>query len=84
MNVQTETPSSPTIIRLPEVLRRIGLSRPSVYRMMKAGTFPQQVKLGAAAVGWLRAEVERWISDKAQARPGSMPEVGLEPLHFAA
>jgi prophage regulatory protein len=84
MNVQNETPSIPTIIRLPEVLRRIGLSRPTVYRMMKAGTFPQQVKLGAAAVGWLRVEVEQWIGERARARPTSMPEQGLESERAAA
>ncbi|MFC5525734.1 helix-turn-helix transcriptional regulator [Rhodanobacter ginsengisoli] len=74
----------PAIIRLPEVLNAIGLSRPSVYRMMKAGTFPQQFKLGAAAVGWLRAEVEQWINERAQARAGSMPKQGLASLPEAA
>lgn len=82
--MNTNTPKLPTIIRLPEVVQTVGLSRPSVYRMMRAGTFPQQVKLGAAAVGWLRAEVEQWINDKAQARPGSMPGQGLESQRLAA
>jgi prophage regulatory protein len=74
------TTNLPAIIRLPEVLRMVGLSRPSVYRLVKAGAFPQQVKLSTAAVGWLRSEVERWIAEKVKARRSSMPEVGLEPL----
>lgn len=82
MSTTTHTP--PSIIRLPELLATVGLSRPSVYRMMKAGTFPQQVKLGTAAVGWLRAEVEQWIAERARARSNSMPEQGLESIREAA
>ncbi len=61
-------PTLPTIIRLPEVLQTIGLSRPSVYRLIKLGEFPQQVKLGRSAVGWLRTEVIQWITDRMDAR----------------
>ncbi|MGN6383169.1 MAG: helix-turn-helix transcriptional regulator [Dyella sp.] len=85
MNALNETgPRLPAIIRRPELLEAIGLSRPTVYRMMKAGTFPQQVRLGAAAVGWLRAEVEQWIAERARARATSMPEQGLESEQAAA
>ncbi|OZB59013.1 MAG: hypothetical protein B7X39_13015 [Lysobacterales bacterium 14-68-21] len=85
MNALNETaPRQPAIIRRPELLATIGLSRPTVYRMMKAGTFPQQVRLGAAAVGWLRVEVEQWIAERARARPNSMPELGLESERAAA
>jgi len=82
MSTTTHTPRA--IIRLPELLATVGLSRPSVYRMMKAGAFPQQVKLGTAAVGWLRAEVEQWIAERVRARPVSMPEQGLESTLAAA
>jgi prophage regulatory protein len=72
------------IIRLPEVLRTTGLSRPSIYRMVLAGTFPQRVQLGPRAVGWLRVEVEQWIAERARARPNPMPEQGLESTRAAA
>lgn len=74
---QHTTASRPAIIRLPEVMQTIGLSRPSIYRMVKAGTFPQQVRLSLKAVGWFRAEVEQWLAELGQARPGSMPGQGL-------
>ncbi|WP_369930046.1 helix-turn-helix transcriptional regulator [Xanthomonas sp. NCPPB 2632] len=61
--------SRPTILRLPDVLATIGLSRPTLYRMVQAKTFPAQIRLGTASVGWLRAEVEQWINDRAGARP---------------
>jgi len=78
------TSASPTIIRLPEVMQTVGLSRPTVYRMLKAGTFPQQIKLGTAAVGWLRSEVEHWIATRVKERGSSMPETGLELKQRAA
>ncbi len=72
-------PALSTIIRLPEVLSTTGLSRPTVYRKVKDGTFPQPLRLGAAAVGWLLHEVEQWITALAEARHNGMPGAGIEP-----
>jgi len=58
----------PIIIRLPEVTRMIGLSRASIYRMVKLGKFPASVPLGELAVGWLRSEVEQWIAERVSKR----------------
>lgn len=49
------------IWRLKKVLEQTGLCRTSVYKAIKAGTFPRQVPLGGRAVGWLASEVEAWI-----------------------
>ena len=52
------------IMRLPEVLELTGLSKSTLYRRMKAGEFPQPVRLGGPrcrAVGWLADEVYAWI-----------------------
>lgn len=66
MNEHTHT--QPAILRMPDVMRTVGMSRPSLYRMMKAGTFPLQVRLSPGAVGWLRSEVEGWLAERAAAR----------------
>ncbi|GAA0888753.1 AlpA family transcriptional regulator [Rhodanobacter soli] len=66
-------PILPAIIRLPEVLQSVGLSRPSIYRLMKLGEFPQQVKLGLSSVGWMRAEIAQWITDRMDARATPQP-----------
>ena len=42
-----------SIFRLPKVLEMTGLSRTTVWRYVKAGTFPAPLKLGPRAVGWL-------------------------------
>jgi len=57
-----------TIIRKSELLFRLGLSDPTIWRMEKKGTFPKRLQLGGHSVGWLLSEVEGWIQAKADAR----------------
>lgn len=49
------------IIRLPEVKRRVGLSRSSIYEYIQKGMFPKQVPLGARAVGWFETDIDLWV-----------------------
>ncbi|MDD2223780.1 MAG: AlpA family transcriptional regulator [Pseudomonas sp.] len=66
----TNTPN--TLIKLPEVKRRTTLSTSEIYRRLEAGTFPQQIRLGAKAVAWLEHEIDTWISEAVeQSRPAS-------------
>ena len=55
---------STTILRLPQVKGRVGLSRSSIYLAVSQGRFPQPVRLGDRAVGWLESEVEAWLREK--------------------
>jgi prophage regulatory protein len=57
-----------TILRLADVTKVVGLSKPHIYRMIKAGEFPQQIKLGKSAVGWSSIEVTQWIQDRMASR----------------
>ena len=59
---------STAIWRLPEVLRRTGLSRSTIYEMISRGDFPRQIKLGRRAIGWAADEVIEWINEKATGR----------------
>ena len=56
------------IIRLPEVVRLTGLSKPTIHRRYRAGTFPPPLKLGPNAIGWRLADLQHWID--------SLPTVG--------
>jgi prophage regulatory protein len=56
------------ILRLPEVMARVGLKRASIYQHMAAGTFPKQIALGVRAVGWLESEIDTWLTTRIQAR----------------
>lgn len=59
-----------SILRLPEVRSRTGLSRSSIYLRIAKGEFPPPVSLGGRAVGWPEAEVENWLEEKVTASRG--------------
>lgn len=50
--------------RLPSVVARIGLSRTTIWRQVKDGTFPAPVKLSAQAVAWPSSAIDDWIKQK--------------------
>jgi len=54
--------NSTSILRLPIVKARTGLSRSTIYQRVADGNFPKPVNLGARAVGWLEAEIDAWLS----------------------
>ena len=51
-----------TMLRLPTVKARTGLSRSTIYLRISRGTFPASVSLGGRAVGWIEAEVQAWLT----------------------
>lgn len=57
------------MLRLPNVLLRVGLGRSHVLAMVKSGDFPAPVKLGARAVAWVESEVNAWIEARINSRP---------------
>ena len=56
------------LIKLGEVKQETGLSRSSIYRLVKNGDFPKPVKLGERASAWLESEVDQWIVDRIERR----------------
>jgi prophage regulatory protein len=56
------------IIRLPEAIKKTGLSRSTIYSLVKQGDFPKQIKLTPRTMGFLESEVDQWLSDRANAR----------------
>jgi len=50
-----------TIWRLPEVMGRTGLSRSTIYELIRQDRFPSQINLGPRAVGWVANEIADWI-----------------------
>lgn len=49
------------ILRLPEVKRRTGKSRSSIYLDISKGIFPQSITIGSRSVGWLESDIQQWI-----------------------
>ena len=47
-------------IRLHDLTRRIGVSKATVWRWVKAGTFPKPTKFGPHTTVWSVNEVDAW------------------------
>ncbi len=57
--------SQPTrILRIRDVMLRTALSRSQIYRLIDRGEFPQQIRLGERAAGWIEEEVARWLQSR--------------------
>ena len=50
-----------------EVEARAGLSRSSLYRLMRQGMFPEPIRVGVRAVRWPSSEIEAWLSSRPRA-----------------
>ena len=49
------------ILRIAQVLDRTGLSRSTLYRMIKAGHFPRQIQIAPRCCGWRESDITRWL-----------------------
>ena len=49
------------VLRLPQVCKVTGLCRSMIYQLEADLRFPQRVKIGVRAVGWLDKEVNAWL-----------------------
>jgi prophage regulatory protein len=54
-------PPAPRLIRLPEVMARVGLKRSAIYQRMSEGRFPKSRSLGGKCTVWVEAEIDAWI-----------------------
>lgn len=50
-------------IRLDEVLHITGLGRNTVYRRIREGTFPKQVRIGPNSAAWRQSAISKWMLD---------------------
>lgn len=57
---QTANQIADFLLRRKEVEELAGISRASIYRMMKAGKFPAPVSLGTGSVRWKQSDVIAW------------------------
>lgn len=63
---QTNDAVSPAIppgrlLRLPEVMARVGLKRSAIYQRMTDGRFPRSRSLGPKCTVWVESEIDEWI-----------------------
>ena len=71
MAMRVVTPSLETriskILRLKQILPRVGISRAQLYVLKKEGRFPQNFSLcgpGGRAKGWYESDIDAWIASR--------------------
>ena len=57
----------PKLLKLPEVLDEIGMSRPAFYRMRARGKAPKLIKLPNGQIRCRRDDLDEWLNDCQQA-----------------
>lgn len=50
------------LLRIGDVIEKTSLSRTTILRMEKAGTFPSPKSVSEGTVAWLEADVDKWIA----------------------
>jgi predicted DNA-binding transcriptional regulator AlpA len=54
-------------LRLPDVKAVTGVSKTSLYALIKEKSFPAPVRLGPRAVAWVKSEIRQWAVERVQA-----------------
>lgn len=52
------------ILRISEVERRTGYKRCYIYRLIRAGQFPDRSRIGIRSVGWDSVAVDQWVKER--------------------
>ena len=52
------------MLRPLEVMARTGLSRTTLWRRVRAGTFPPPLSLGENAIGWPASAIDEWLTSR--------------------
>ncbi len=52
------------LLRLHDLVERLGISRATVYRWEKDGLLPPRRQIGPNAVGWLEDEIDDFILER--------------------
>lgn len=56
-----------TLLRIPAVSARTGLSRSLIRLMVLQERFPQPISITERTVGWVESEVNDWIESRVKA-----------------
>ena len=64
----TASKATRRLIRLPEVKRKTGLSRTTIWREVRAGRFPPPVEMSPGTRAWVDDEIDDAIEARIAAR----------------
>jgi prophage regulatory protein len=52
------------LIRLPDVMAKLGIKRSTVWLFVKQNRLPKPIKLSAKVAVWRESEIDAYIADK--------------------
>jgi prophage regulatory protein len=64
MNLATNIDAGKSLIPVSEVVKRIGISRTTLWRLVQAGQFINSYRLSPGRVAFRLADVEAWIESR--------------------
>jgi prophage regulatory protein len=67
-------------LRLPRVKALTGLSKSSLYDLIRAKSFPAPVQLGPRTVAWVSSEVRQWAAERISTSRTELPHVGVRRM----
>ncbi len=59
-------PSSHSLISCREVVGRTSLSRTTLWRLVRSGSFPRSIRISPGRVAWSASAVNEWIAMHAE------------------
>ena len=71
--ISSSTTEEVSFLRLPEVKSVTGLSKSSLYALIRANSFPAPVQLGPRTVAWVRSEIKQWAAERITASRTAVP-----------
>lgn len=74
-NVMSGDTDEVIFLRLPKVKAVTGLSKSSLYELIRAKNFPAPVHLGARTVAWVASEVKQWAAERILSSRTPKPDV---------
>lgn len=51
------------LLRLPDVMARVGMKRSAIYQRMSEGRFPKSRSLGPKCAVWVEVEIDEWVAN---------------------
>lgn len=55
-----------TILRPKEVIKKLSISRATLYKLIQNGELDKPIQLGANSVGWKNSTIDKWLDDRAK------------------
>ena len=60
-----------SLLRLPQVKQRTGLSRSVIYSLIQKNRFPRQIKLSERTSVWAESLIDEWVEEQKMKAAGN-------------